>query len=101
MFNTKPAMVKPAIRPATQTSAFMSRRSKAESISNLEKYGCIRPTPVAISPTRVTAASRLEYGKTKRRARPYCLNQIRAVSGGIGQRLKVPLIGNDGGEFLI
>src|SRR5262245_33579544 len=83
MFKTKPAIVKAAISPATQTKARISRRSSAESISSLEKYGCTRPTPVAIRPTRVTAASRLEYGKRKRRARPYCLNQIRVVPADI------------------
>src|SRR5215471_17333542 len=53
----------------------MSRRSSAESISSLEKYGCSKPAPVPSRPTRVTAARRFQCGATNRRARPYCLNQ--------------------------
>src|SRR5262249_32579351 len=101
MFNTKPAIVKAAMRPATQTRSRISRRSSAESISSLEKYGCTRPTPVANRPTKVTAASRLEYGNRKRRGRAYCLNQIRVgVTSSVPQMSDVGMCNPNIGHFI-
>ena len=49
---------------ATQTSARMSRRSSAESIRSLEKYGCARPMAVATRPMSVTPASLFRGGQS-------------------------------------